>query len=269
MNLNIVKSKAVFSVMLIWGVLLFQCKGIPSSKASALKTLGSVMQNKNNPIVYVRTYQGGSLLGNIVLELYSESAPKTVKNFIGLAEGSISYVHPKTQKIEKKPYYNNVIFHRVIPNFMIQSGDILGTGTGGPGFQFEDEINANSLGLDKVILKTEQSYQRDAQQMVFKKLKVNSEESYHKNKKKIEKELKKMSELSVKEVLEGVGYVFKDKEIALVKFGLYNDDELTRPVFSPRHGFYLDYPEGECYLNLLNANTKVIGNIHQNPELLK
>ena len=79
-------------------------------------------------------------LGTLVLKLYEKETPKTVENFIGLAQGTKEYIDPKTNQPAKKPFYNGLIFHRVIPNFMIQGGCPLGTGTGGPGYRFEDEI---------------------------------------------------------------------------------------------------------------------------------
>lgn len=78
-------------------------------------------------------------LGKIVVELLDKEAPQTVRNFIGLAKGEIGWLDPKTGEIEKKPLYNGTIFHRVIPDFMIQGGDPLGTGMGGPGYRFDDE----------------------------------------------------------------------------------------------------------------------------------
>jgi len=80
--------------------------------------------------------------GNIVIRLEEERAPKTVKNFVGLATGTQEWVHPRTGQAQKgKNYYDGTIFHRVIPDFMIQGGDPLGAGTGGPGYRFEDEFH--------------------------------------------------------------------------------------------------------------------------------
>jgi peptidyl-prolyl cis-trans isomerase A (cyclophilin A) len=75
--------------------------------------------------------------------LFEDKAPKTVANFVGLATGTKEWVDPKTQNKVKKPLYNGTIFHRVIPGFMIQAGDPLGNGTGGPGYRFEDEFNGD------------------------------------------------------------------------------------------------------------------------------
>lgn len=79
--------------------------------------------------------------GDIAVNLFGNHAPKTVKNFIGLATGEIEWTHPATGKKTSEPLYNGVVFHRIIPGFMIQGGDPLGEGTGGPGYQFDDEIS--------------------------------------------------------------------------------------------------------------------------------
>ena len=79
--------------------------------------------------------------GDIVINLFGDHAPKTVKNFVGLADGTQEWTHPATGKPGEGPLYKDVIFHRIIPNFMIQGGDPLGQGVGGPGYNFDDEIN--------------------------------------------------------------------------------------------------------------------------------
>jgi len=79
--------------------------------------------------------------GNFTARLFEAETPNTVANFIGLAEGSKEWNHPRTGRKVKEPYYNGTIFHRVIDGFMIQGGDPLGSGTGGPGFNFADEFH--------------------------------------------------------------------------------------------------------------------------------
>jgi len=79
--------------------------------------------------------------GDIVVNLFGDHAPKTVQNFVGLADGSGSWTDPATGKPGDGPLYKDVIFHRIIPGFMIQGGDPLGQGIGGPGYTFDDEIN--------------------------------------------------------------------------------------------------------------------------------
>ncbi len=81
--------------------------------------------------------------GNITVQLFADKAPKTVKNFVELATGKKEWTDPKTDKKTKKSLYEGTIFHRVIPDFMIQGGDPLGNGTGGPGYQFEDEVSSS------------------------------------------------------------------------------------------------------------------------------
>jgi len=79
--------------------------------------------------------------GNIVIKLLEKEAPKTVENFIGLAEGTKEFTNEKSGKKEKRPFYDGLIFHRVIPDFMIQGGCPHGSGMGGPGYKFADEFH--------------------------------------------------------------------------------------------------------------------------------
>ncbi len=79
--------------------------------------------------------------GNFSIRLFEEQAPKTVANFTGLAEGTKEWTDPRTGKKSNAPYYNGTVFHRVIDAFMIQGGDPLGQGTGGPGYKFADEFH--------------------------------------------------------------------------------------------------------------------------------
>lgn len=80
-------------------------------------------------------------MGDIVIQLFEDKAPKTVANFVGLATGTKEWTDPKSGEKVKRPLYNGTIFHRVITGFMIQGGDPLGNGTGGPGYRFEDEFH--------------------------------------------------------------------------------------------------------------------------------
>ncbi|AJT42250.1 peptidylprolyl isomerase [Psychromicrobium lacuslunae] len=79
--------------------------------------------------------------GDIVLNLFGNHAPKTVENFVGLATGEKTWTHPGTGEQSNEPFYNGVIFHRIIRQFMLQGGDPLGQGVGGPGYTFDDEIH--------------------------------------------------------------------------------------------------------------------------------
>lgn len=87
--------------------------------------------------------------GTFTVRLMPDHAPKTVENFVGLATGGRSWTHPKTGAASKDPLYPGTVFHRVIDGFMIQGGDPLGTGTGGPGYQFEDETPPDGPGFDR------------------------------------------------------------------------------------------------------------------------
>jgi len=79
--------------------------------------------------------------GSFTVRLFDQEAPNTVANFAGLAEGSKEWTDPKTGQKVKRPFYDGLVFHRVIADFMIQGGDPLGTGTGGPGYKFADEFH--------------------------------------------------------------------------------------------------------------------------------
>src|SRR6186713_278363 len=110
-------------------------RGAAPAKAPATPTPAT----KLPPGTYARitTTNHGSFVGR----LFMEDAPKTVANFIGLATGRKAWKDPRTGATVHRPYYNNTLFHRVIPQFMIQGGDPTGTGMGGPGFAFADEIS--------------------------------------------------------------------------------------------------------------------------------
>lgn len=86
--------------------------------------------------------------GDLTCELFPSNAPKTVKNFIGLANGTKEWTDPQSGQKVTRPLYDGTIFHRVIPGFMTQGGDPLGLGTGGPGYSFEDEFDS-SLTFDR------------------------------------------------------------------------------------------------------------------------
>lgn len=109
-----------------------------SSKTSAKeKKVAEAPKTSKQPIAIMKTS-----LGDITLKLFPDVAPKTVENFIGLATGKKEWTDPKTgKKVKGKPLYNGTIFHRVIEDFMIQGGDPIGNGTGGPGYEFGDEFS--------------------------------------------------------------------------------------------------------------------------------
>jgi peptidyl-prolyl cis-trans isomerase A (cyclophilin A) len=89
--------------------------------------------------------------GDISVTLFENHAPKTVRNFVELAEGSKEWIDPQTRQPSTERFYDGLSFHRVIPNFMIQGGCPLGTGTGGPGYTFADEFHPE-LSFDRPYL---------------------------------------------------------------------------------------------------------------------
>ncbi len=89
--------------------------------------------------------------GDIVVQLFPDQAPKTVRNFVELAQGSREWTDPQTRQKVTKPLYDGTVFHRVIPGFMVQGGDPLGSGRGGPGYQFADEFHPD-LSFDRPYL---------------------------------------------------------------------------------------------------------------------
>lgn len=107
-----------------------------SKAAAADKAPAPTSNRKPGLYAHFQTSQG-----NFTAELNEKEAPGTVRNFAGLADGSIEWTDPRTGAKQKKPYYDGLTFHRIIDNFMIQGGDPLGNGTGGPGFTIKDEYN--------------------------------------------------------------------------------------------------------------------------------
>jgi peptidyl-prolyl cis-trans isomerase A (cyclophilin A) len=120
-----------------------QQRGPLQTVESGVELLGPELDSTQNYTAVLETNQG-----TITIELFADKAPLTVRNFVNLAEGTKPWRNPKTNVTEKKPYYDGIIFHRVIKGFMIQGGDIEGTGGGGPGFRFGDEVN-NGLSFAK------------------------------------------------------------------------------------------------------------------------
>jgi cyclophilin family peptidyl-prolyl cis-trans isomerase len=173
---------------------------------------GEKKQNEN-PVYVIQTS-----LGDIEVELFQNETPKTVANFIGLAEGTKEFEDGKTGKKVKRPFYDGLIFHRVIKNFMIQGGCPLGNGRGGPGYTFADEIDATALGLDKIkafdpqkgphrflMIRGQEEYQRTLVMPLFRAMNINSQEELDRRKKEVEA---KLETLTLKEAYENLGYVY-------------------------------------------------------------
>jgi cyclophilin family peptidyl-prolyl cis-trans isomerase len=182
--------------------------------ASGIGWTGERKQSEN-PVYVIQT-----TLGDIEVELFQSETPKTVANFIGLAEGTKEFEDIKTGKKVKRPFYDGLIFHRVIKNFMIQGGCPLGNGRGGPGYTFADEIDAKALGLDKIkaidpqkgpnpylMIRSKEDYQRNVLMPLFRKMNINSQEELDKRKKEVQARL---DSLTLKEAYENMGYVYSE-----------------------------------------------------------
>ncbi len=184
--------------------------------SSTLKSEENNNMKSKNPVYIIKTSSS-----DIFVELFADSAPETVANFIGLAEGTKEFTDSKTGKKIKQPFYNGLIFHRIIKDFMIQGGCPLGNGTGGPGYNFQDEIDASGLGLDKILaidpekgvhpylmVKNEEDYRRNIIAPLFQKLNITSQEEMDKKKDDVSKALQA---LTIQNVLENMGYVYSKK----------------------------------------------------------
>ncbi len=172
-------------------------------------------KQKQNPVYVIKTS-----LGSIEVELFQNDAPKTVANFIGLAEGTREFTDPKTGKKAKRPFYDGLVFHRVIKDFMLQGGCPLGNGTGGPGYTFGDEINAVALGLDKLKavdpkkdphsflgIRSRADYQKTILTPLFRKMNIGSQKELDQRRDELEARLN----LTLKEVYENMGYSYSIK----------------------------------------------------------
>jgi cyclophilin family peptidyl-prolyl cis-trans isomerase len=206
----------------ILSLLLFSPFLIPiafSQSEPASADIESLRENPNNPVVEIQTS-----MGNIILELFAEEAPQTVANFIELAEGRKLFVDPESGEMVARPYYDGQIFHRVIDNFMIQGGSPTGLGNGTPGYSFADEINAHSLGLDRMNafdeegaphpflrIASQQQFQILILQPLLSAMGINSQEELEANLTEVESRINSMS---VKDVYENQGYVYDERLIS-------------------------------------------------------
>ncbi|MCG2761533.1 MAG: peptidylprolyl isomerase [Candidatus Delongbacteria bacterium] len=120
-------------------------------------------------------------MGIIKIELWPDSAPKTVDNFIGLANGTKEWTDPVTKMKIKKPFYDGLIFHRVIKDFMIQGGCPLGTGSGGPGYQFEDETYEGIGEEIKGVIKDDETARKVYEEILMTYLRNTPQEKHDKD----------------------------------------------------------------------------------------
>ena len=122
----------------------------PAPKQEAKAGEPAKAEAKDEPKSWTERSRGGEVIyatlqtsmGDLTVKLLAKDAPKTVENFVALAAGEKSWMHPRTGQRSSRPLYDGTTFHRVIPGFMIQGGDPRGDGTGGPGYEFEDELKS-------------------------------------------------------------------------------------------------------------------------------
>ena len=176
---------------------------------------GIQRENPTNPVLLMKTN-----FGDVYIEMFPEEAPRTVANFMGLAMGERDFVDHKSGKKVKRHFYDGLKFHRVIKEFMIQGGDPKGNGTGGPGYNFEDEINADALGLHKMKamkdgrphsflpIRNQNDFQRTLVQPLFRKMGIRSQADLDKRREEVQKRL---IELTLKDAYENMGYSFNEK----------------------------------------------------------
>ncbi len=187
---------------LLLGAVVSQAAEVPSKEAK-------------NPVCIIKTS-----MGEIQVELFADEAPKTVKNFLDLAEGKREFTDAKTGKKVTRPFYDGLIFHRVIKAFMLQAGCPLGTGMGDPGYRFADEINATALGLDKekvmqaggrphsyLSVRSKQDYQRAVIAPLARQMGIRSQQDFEARRNELDKRLATMT---IKECYENQGYRYSD-----------------------------------------------------------
>ncbi len=170
----------------------------------------------DDPIALIKTN-----FGEIYVELFQKEAPETIANFIGLAEGTKEFTDPKTRTKVKRNFYDNLTFHRVIKKFMIQGGDPLGTGGGSPGYRFEDEINADSLGLQKIkalddndrphpwlLIRSQNDFNRVLLFPLLRRMRIETQDEM---KKRMDEVKNRLNRMSIKEAYQNQGYRYNPK----------------------------------------------------------
>lgn len=147
-----ISSRSVFTVIIVYILALFLFNinaSAEDAKESATEASEAKVETKKADTTKNTNKKGftkmyalfDTNLGSFKVQLFHTQAPKTVENFVGLAEGTKEWTDPKTKAKKKSNFYDGLIFHRVIKGFMIQGGDPQGNGTGGPGYQFADEFH--------------------------------------------------------------------------------------------------------------------------------
>lgn len=186
---------------------------VPSKDTPQTESLAK--ENADDLIVLVKTS-----MGDIYLELFVKDAPETVKNFTELAEGTKEFTDVTTNAKVKRPFYDGLIFHRVIKDFMIQGGCPKSDGSSGPGYEFADEINASELGLDKLrafdgkqgphpylLIQSQNDFENVILRPLVHKLGITNAEEY---KKRIPELQQALNELTLKQCYENLGYKYSN-----------------------------------------------------------
>ena len=187
----------------------------PADEAPAL-----AVEDPENPLALVKTS-----MGDFIVELFAKETPETVANFLGLAEGTKEFKDPVSGEQVKRPYYDGLTFHRVLKNFVVQGGCSLGTGSGGPGYRFANEINGKALGLDKqkavdfsnpqgprpnplTGIRSQQDFHQFILTPTFKELGITTPDQAQAREPEIKAAVAKMTVL---DVLKNKGYAFLDE----------------------------------------------------------
>lgn len=195
------------------GLLFITQIGLSQVDQSANLEIASLREDPDNPLVSFET-----TMGTMILELFPKEAPLTVANFIELAQGQKPFLDPESGTLVTRPFYDGLIFHRVIDGFMIQGGSPTGIGNGSPGYSFQDEINARSMGLDRMMaideegvphpflrIASQTQFQSVILEPLFAELNINSQEDLENNYQAIEDSI---SNLTVLDVYENQGYEY-------------------------------------------------------------
>lgn len=209
--INLSRVCPFFSILLL-SAFLFSFDAVNADESSAR----SAMENANNPLVQVSTSAG-----NIFLEMLPDEAPENVANFLALAAGEVEIVDPDSGQSLSPNYYDGMTFHRIISDFLIQSGSPDASVFGAPAAMLQDEINADSLGLDRMpavladgtfnpILQI--GNRQDLEKLLliplYRSMGINSNNEVSRRQFEIDEQLRAMS---VKQVYENLGYRYTDR----------------------------------------------------------
>ena len=188
---------------------------LAAEQTTTIEANDDSLASAGNPMAQIETS-----MGNIVIELFPDEAPQTVANFIELAEGSRSFTDPDTGAQVERPFYDGLVFHRVIDGFMIQTGSPTGESDGDPGYNFDNEINARSLGLDRIRavdengiphpylgINNQREFQETILQPLYEKLGIESNSDLEA---RVDEVYEAIRNLTVMDVNENLGYTYNE-----------------------------------------------------------